>query len=79
MIFDLWKNFSKYGNIMPQAVSVIEEFMKEFNAEIRSWVWYRFTPPFSSKLDEEQEGRHGMPVLLRVAAMPPNFYSGFYL
>lgn len=28
MIFDLWKNFSKYGSIMPEAVGVIEEFMK---------------------------------------------------
>ena len=31
MIFDLWKNFSKYGNIMPEAVDVIEEFMKTAN------------------------------------------------
>jgi biofilm protein TabA len=28
MIFDLWRNFSRYGAIMPEAVAVIEDFMK---------------------------------------------------
>ena len=36
MIFDLWENFSTYGNIMPEAVKVIEEFMKTATVEMEA-------------------------------------------
>lgn len=36
MIFDLWNNFSKYGNIMPDATGVIEEFMKTVTPEMEA-------------------------------------------
>jgi YhcH/YjgK/YiaL family protein len=36
MILDLWKNFPKYANIMPEAVELIENFMKTATPEMEA-------------------------------------------